>query len=200
MRIRGRELAQAEDRADVCVSIFEASKSRKLEICMQTIGIGLTLTLLTAAARAQQPAAPPAQEMKTYSSAADITALIAKARSDRKDNAPTTTENILSAAPYNASLEYRAAVGPAAVHEKEAEFFYVIDGSATMVTGGKLVGEKRNGANLTGTAIEGGSSRSVAKGDFIVVPENTAHWFSAINGTLVVMSLHVPRPVPAAAH
>ena len=76
--------------------------------------------------------------------------------------------------------------------------FYVIDGSATMVTGGKLMDEKRNGANLTGTGIEGGSPRNVAKGDFIVVPENTAHWFSAINGTLVLMSLHVPRPVPAA--
>jgi mannose-6-phosphate isomerase-like protein (cupin superfamily) len=164
---------------------------------MQTIGIGLTLTLLTAAAVAQQPAAP-AQAMKTYTSAADITALIAKAKSDRKGNVPTTTENILRAAPYNASLEYRAAVGPAAVHEKEAEFFYVIDGSATMVTGGKLVEEKRNGDNLTGTAIEGGTPRSVAKGDFIVVPENTAHWFSTINGTLVLMSLHVPRPVPAA--
>ena len=166
----------------------------KSEILMQTIGIGLTLTLLTAAAVAQQPGAP-AQAMKTYASSADIMALIAKAKSDRKDNAPTTTENILSAAPYNASLEYRAAVGPAAVHEKEAEFFYVIDGSATMVTGGKLVDEKRNGANLTGTGIEGGSTRSVAKGDFIVVPENTAHWFNTINGTLVLMSLHVPRPV-----
>ena len=159
------------------------------------IGIGLTLTLLTAAAMAQQPAATA---MKTYSSAADVTALIAKAKSERKDNAPTVTENILRAAPYNASLEYRAAVGPAAIHEKEAEFFYVIDGSATMITGGKLVEEKRNGDNLTGTGIEGATPRGVAKGDFIVVPENTAHWFSAINGTLVLMSLHVPRPVPGA--
>jgi mannose-6-phosphate isomerase-like protein (cupin superfamily) len=159
---------------------------------MHTIGIGLTLTLIATAALAQQPAAP----LKTYTSAADITALIAKAKSDRKDNAPTTTENILRVAPYVASLEYRAAVGPAAVHEKEAEFFYVIDGSATMVTGGKLVDEKRNGDNLTGTSIDGGTSRSVAKGDFIVVPENTPHWFSAINGTVVLMSLHVPRPVP----
>lgn len=166
---------------------------------MQTIGIALTLTLLTAAAPqlgAQQPASQP---LHTYSSAADVAALIAKAKSERTNNQPTVTENILRAAPYQASLEYRASVGPAAVHEKEAEFFYVIDGSATMVTGGKLVDEKRNGANLTGTAIEGGAPRSVAKGDFIVVPENTAHWFSNINGTLILMSLHVPRPLPAAA-
>jgi quercetin dioxygenase-like cupin family protein len=59
------------------------------------------------------------------------------------------------------------------------------------------VEEKRtNPANLSGTAIEGGASRNVAKGDFIIVPEGTAHWFSAINGTLVLMTLHVPRPVP----
>src|SRR5580693_8110022 len=115
---------------------------------MQTIGIGLTLTLLTAAAVAQQPAAPAAQPMKTYTSSAEITALIAKAKSERKDNAPTVGENILRLAPYSAGLEYRAAVGPAAIHEKEAEFFYVIDGSATMVTGGKLVDEKRNGDNV----------------------------------------------------
>jgi mannose-6-phosphate isomerase-like protein (cupin superfamily) len=169
---------------------------------MQKIGIGLTLTFLalsTAAVMAQQPTAPSGQAMKLYTSSAEITSLIAKAKNDRKGNAPTVTEPILQLAPYNASLEYRAAVGPAAIHEKEAEFFYVIDGTATMVTGGSLVGEKRNGDNLTGTAIEGGTPRTVGKGDFIVVPENTAHWFSKIDGTLVLMSLHVKRPLPVAA-
>jgi len=33
----------------------------------------------------------------------------------------------------------------------------------------------------------------VAKGDFIMVPENTPHWFSAIEGTLTLMSIHLPR-------
>jgi quercetin dioxygenase-like cupin family protein len=51
----------------------------------------------------------------------------------------------------------------------------------------------RNGANLTGKGIEGGTSRKVAKGDFIMVPENTPHWFSAIDGTVVLMSLHLPH-------
>ena len=123
--------------------------------------------------------------------------MIAKAKSDRKDQ-PLISQRILSLAPYNASLEYRASVGTAAIHEKEAEFFYVIDGAATMVTGGKLTGETRNGDNLTGTGVDGGTSRQIAKGDFIVVPEGTVHWFSKIDQTLVLMSLHVPRPVPAA--
>lgn len=155
----------------------------------------LAAAFSTAAAVAQQPAAPASG---TYASAADVAALIAKARAERKDQ-PLISQRILQLAPYNANLEYRASVGPAAVHETEAEMFYVIEGSATLVTGGKLVDEKRtNAENLTGTAIEGGASRAVAKGDFIIVPEKTPHWFSAINGTLVLMSLHVPRPVGAA--
>lgn len=152
---------------------------------MRTIGTGIALTLLATVALAQQPE-------HTYTSAADITALIAKAKSARTNNQPTVTENILRIPGYQASLEYRASVGPAAVHEKEAEFFYVIDGSGVLTTGGKLTEEKRNGANLTGSGIEGGHIQNVGKGDFIVVPENTPHWFSSINSTLVLMSLHVP--------
>src|ERR1035438_3137491 len=162
--------------------VLASSKSGKInefnrEVSMKATVIGLLLA--ASAAFAQQPAAPAP---KTYTSASDINALIAKAKSERKDNAPTVGENILRLAPYSAGLEYRGAVGPAAIHEKEAEFFYVIDGSATMITGGTLVEGKRNGDNLTGTGIEGGQSRSVGKGDFIVVPEGTAHWFSKIDG------------------
>jgi len=143
---------------------------------------------------AQQPA-PDA--VKTFASSADVTALIAKARAEHKEGQALVSERILQLAPYNANLEYRTSVGPAAVHEKEAEMFYVIEGSATMVTGGKLKEEKRtNAENLNGTGIEGGIAREVAKGDFIIVPEGTPHWFSAINGTVVLMTLHVPRPVP----
>jgi mannose-6-phosphate isomerase-like protein (cupin superfamily) len=157
---------------------------------MRTIVVILAWTIAATAIWAQQPAPPT----KTYSSAADVAALLAKAKAEHKDGQPTVIERILTLAPYGANLEYRTAVGPAAVHEKEAEMFYVIDGSATLTTGGKLAGEKRtNAANLTGTGIDGGKSQAVAKGDFVIVPENTPHWFSAINGTIVLMSFHVPR-------
>ena len=163
---------------------------------MRAITITLVLTLAAVAAYAQQPPAPT----KTYSSAADVAALLAKARADHKDGQPTVVETILHLAPYNANLEYRTGVGPAAVHEREAEMFYVLDGSATLTTGGKLKDEKRNGENLTGTGIEGGNDQEVAKGDVIIVPENTPHWFSKINGTIVLMSLHVPRTAAAGTH
>ena len=148
------------------------------------------LALLAAPALAQAPAAP---EMKTFASSADVQALIAHARQVHKAE-PTIIQPILSLAPYRASLEYRTAVGPAAVHEKEAELFYVIDGTGTLVTGGKLKDEKRsNPTNLSGSGIDGGQNRVVAKGDFIIVPENTPHQYVDIKGELILMSLHVPR-------
>jgi len=127
-------------------------------------------------------------------SAADVTAMIAKAKADRKEGQALLAQSMIQLAPYNVSLESRNAVANAAVHDREAELFYVVDGSATLVTGGKLKDEKRtNAENLSGSGIEGGESRHVAKGDFVMVPEGTPHWFSAIDGTIVLMSLHLPR-------
>jgi mannose-6-phosphate isomerase-like protein (cupin superfamily) len=171
---------------------------------MRTLVIGLTLTLLAAAVLARQPEPKPtpqgaaqssAKPTKTFTSAADLSALIAKAKSERKEGQPIVTGPIVELGTYDGHLEYRASVGNAAVHEKEAELFYVIDGSATLVTGGKLANEKRTDAtNLSGSAIEGGTPRDIAKGDWILVPENTPHWFSPIKGVVVLFSMHVPRP------
>jgi len=165
---------------------------------MRVMMIGLAVAFVVCPLSAQAPA-PPAQTMKLVASSADVAALMAKAKSERKEGQPLVSQPLLQFAPYGANLEYRASVGPAAIHQTEAEMFYVVDGAATMVTGGKLVDEKRtNAANLSGTGIEGGTSRRIAKGDFIVVPENTAHWFSAIDGSITLMSLHLTRPVPGA--
>jgi hypothetical protein len=69
---------------------------------------------------AQQSAAQnAAPAMETYTSAADVQALIAQ-----KKAAP-----LLAAAPYNVNMEYRATIGPAAVHEREAEIFYIYRGN-----------------------------------------------------------------------
>jgi mannose-6-phosphate isomerase-like protein (cupin superfamily) len=168
---------------------------RRLEAHMRVSMAGFVVILTASAAFAQQPPAPAAAAAsRTMVSASDVTALIAKAKAERKGDQALLAQSMIQLAPYNVSLEYRAAVANAAVHETEAELFYVIDGSATLVTGGKLTNENRtNAANLSGSGIEGGVSRRVAKGDFIMVPEGTPHWFSAIDGTVVLMSLHLPH-------
>ncbi len=166
---------------------------------MRAVLAGLTLVFSSSLAFGQQPAAAPPAAGRTMVSAADVAALIAKAKVSRKENQALLAQSMIRLDQYNVSLEYRAAVANAAVHETEAELFYVVDGSATLVTGGRLKNESRtNASNLTGSGIEGGQSRHVAKGDFIMVPEGQPHWFSAIDGTVVLMSLHLPHaPKPA---
>jgi len=99
---------------------------------MRLLIIGLA-AVVSFAASAQQPApgSASAAASRTMVTAADVAALIAKAKAERKDNQPILAQPLIQLAPYNVSLEYRASVGNAAVHETEAELFYVIDGSAS---------------------------------------------------------------------
>jgi len=153
-------------------------------------------TLLSSAVIAQQPAAQNPPAPKLFAGAGDVTAMIAKAKAERKPDQANFAQPIVRLAPYTANLEYRVAgvSAPASVHEREAEMFYVVEGSGMLVTGGTLRDEKRtNAENLSGSAIDGGSSRRLAKGDWVMVPEKTAHWFTQIDGTLVLMSIHLPN-------
>ncbi len=160
---------------------------------MRTIVLSTAFVMLALAA--QQPAAQNPTPKLAVSSA-DVTAMIAKAKSERKPDQPNFIQPLVQLAPYTVNLEHRVGSvnAPASVHEREAELFYVLEGSGTLVTGGKLRDEKRtNAENLTGAGIEGGTSRHVAKGDYVMVPENTPHWFSQVDGTIVLASLHLPR-------
>ena len=178
-------------------TIFREKATNRMRFSRSTKLVALAVTLVAALALAKQPAPQPAPQSpnptKTFTSAAEATALLAKSKSERKEGQPTVAQPMLELGGYNGHMEYRASVGNAAVHENEAELFYVIDGSATLVTGGKLVNEKRtDAANLNGSAIEGGTPRNIAKGDWILVPENTPHQFNPINGVIVLFSIHMP--------
>jgi quercetin dioxygenase-like cupin family protein len=163
---------------------------------MQILSIAAVVGV-AAAAMAQQPNQQRAQQPDiTFTSAADVIAMVAKAKNERKPDQPNVAQPLLKLAPYTVNLEYRVEGidTPATVHEKEAELIYVVDGAGTLTTGGKLIGEKRtNATNLSGTAVEGGTPRRISKGDYIFVPENTPHSFTRTQGALVIMSIHVPR-------
>jgi mannose-6-phosphate isomerase-like protein (cupin superfamily) len=146
------------------------------------------LALLTVSIWAQRGSGgAPAAPMIT---AKEVAAMIAKQPSDKN----SLGQQMLKLGPYNVNMEHRVMGQAAAVHEKEAEFFYVIEGSGTMVTGGKLVEEKRtNEANLTGSSIQGGVSKKISKGDWIMVPEGVPHQIPNVDAALTVMTLHLPR-------
>jgi mannose-6-phosphate isomerase-like protein (cupin superfamily) len=157
---------------------------------MQLLAYTLAATVAASSAFAQ--AAPPAAFMNDK----EIMSLVDKAKTDRKGDAPVTAEPILQLAPYRAQLEYRPGGAPAAVHEKDAELMVVLQGEGDIVTGGKLVDEKRvNSANLTGPSIEGGTSHKVVKGDMILIPANSPHQVTPSGGApIVLMTMHVPYP------
>jgi mannose-6-phosphate isomerase-like protein (cupin superfamily) len=164
----------------------------------------LAIITLSSAALAQQTGAqsgaPPAARL--FASSADVTAMVATAQKERKPEQANFVQPIVQLAPYNANLEYRVAgiAAAATVHERDAEMFYVVDGSGTLVTGGTLRdGKRTNAENMAGTAIDGGMTRKINKGDWIMVPQNTPHWFSQIDGTLVLMSIHLPVAASAAS-
>ena len=154
--------------------------------------VALIVLFVQHASLAQAPAgqaapAPP----RLFAAAGDVAAMIERARKERKPDQANFIQPIVGLRPFNANLEYRAA---ASSHDKDAEMFYVVEGVGTVVTGGTLKDERRtNPDNLTGSAIEGGTSRRLAKGDWVMVPEKTPHWFTQVEGALVLMSIHLPR-------
>ena len=71
--------------------------------------------------------------------------------------------------------------GQVEVHEKETDVIHVIDGEATFVTGGSMVGGKSTKpGQMMGTDIKGGETHHLTKGDVIVVPAGTPHWFKEV--------------------
>ena len=82
---------------------------------------------------------------------------------------------------YTVQLLKRTAAGQAEVHTKETDIFYVVEGDATFVTGGRVIGGKETQPNqIRGEAIDGGETFHLKKGDVVTVPAGVPHWFKAI--------------------
>lgn len=142
--------------------------------------------MLPAAAQEGAPRAP-----KLFASAAEVDAAIAKARAEHKGG--NTVEILANTGIYTWQLEYRTTTTPPSVHKQQAELIYVAGGGCTLIMGGKLVNPKDNGANLAGTAVEGGTPHKVAKGDYILVPAGTPHWYTDPQGEFISIALHMPQ-------
>jgi glc operon protein GlcG len=83
---------------------------------------------------------------------------------------------------FKVNASRRDAAGEAEVHATETDIIYVLDGSATFVTGGQVVEAHNTSSHeIRGSAIEGGSEHKLGKGDVIVVPSGVPHWFKAVD-------------------
>ncbi len=169
------------------------------------------LTLLSLAATAQQatnpgllvrngppwdPAAP-----RLFTSAKDIEEHLAKADASVQAGKVYNGGPLLMQGNYRIQMEWRNAPQlNINLHETDAELFVVMEGSGTMLLGGKLVNPRRTlgnaweGPTQIADKVEGAVAYKIAKGDMIMIRENTPHTVSEVNGKLVVWALHLPRP------
>ena len=159
---------------------------------MKTLLTAILLVFCSTASFAQTSAPAPTDRNKaTHFPAAELQAALAKLPSDR----PASSVRVFSLDPYNVGVEQRQPVPQgASLHEAQAELFYVIDGSATMITGGTIPDGKRNGTNIQGTSIDGGTRIVFNTGDFIMVPSGVPHQFVDIKTPVRVMSMYLPNP------
>jgi glc operon protein GlcG len=86
---------------------------------------------------------------------------------------------------YMVHASHREMDGIAEIHTLDTDLIYVLEGSAIFVTGGSVPDARVIEPNeLRGSAVVGGQSRTIAKGDVIVVPAGVPHMFTEVKGPL----------------
>jgi mannose-6-phosphate isomerase-like protein (cupin superfamily) len=79
-------------------------------------------------------------------------------------------------------LANRRGAGEAEVHDKTNHIFIIVEGEATFVTGGTLVGAKNTAPDqIRATGLEGGQTHNLRKGDVITIPAKTPHWWKEVS-------------------
>ena len=102
---------------------------------------------------------------------------------------------LVTASDVLVSGSHRDKPGQVEVHDKEMDVLYITDGSATFVTGGKIVGAKNTRPDQwLGTDITGGTTHKLVKGDVIVIPAGMPHWFKEVPGTVSYYVVKVVKP------
>jgi len=122
-----------------------------------------------ARAGASAVAGPPVVRPVSHLAAPDVERAFAKG------------QPLLEVANYKIHASRRDAPGQVEMHEKDTDIIHVLSGSATLVTGGSVVGGQATAPEeVRGVDVTGGESREIRAGDVIVVPSGTPHWFKAV--------------------
>jgi glc operon protein GlcG len=105
---------------------------------------------------------------------------------------------LIETASYKVHASRREGPGTAEVHARDIDIFYVLEGSATLLTGGRPVDAKTTAPDeVRAPSIEGGTTRPVAKGDVIIIPNGVPHWFKEVRGPFLYYTVKVPTPAGA---
>ncbi len=84
---------------------------------------------------------------------------------------------------YMVHASHRDGAGMAEVHGLDTDIIYVLDGTATIVTGGTVLAPKTTAPNeVRGSGVEGGKEQRLSRGAVLVVPSGVPHWFRQVDG------------------
>ena len=90
---------------------------------------------------------------------------------------------LLETVGYKIHASRREAPGMAEVHVRDTDIIYVLEGTATLVTGGEVIEGKQTAADeVRGTSIHGGQAQRLERGDVFIVPQGLPHWFKDVQG------------------
>ena len=100
---------------------------------------------------------------------------------------------------YKIHASRREGPGMAEIHTRDTDIAYVLQGSATLVTGGAAVDARPTGPEeIRGSGIRGGETRRLVPGDVVVIPNGIPHWFKEVEAPFlyyVVKVREVSRPL-----
>ncbi len=147
----------------------------------------VTPTVAPAAVSAQAAQTNPAPA--TYTTEAALKGALKSASGNATDMQTSAVKNTDQ---YRINLVHRTKPAGAIAHTVGTEVHHVTEGAGTLVTGGTIV----KGAGANAATIEGGTSRRVAKGDVILIPENTPHWYKDIEGSIRYLEVRFDVPAP----
>ena len=83
-------------------------------------------------------------------------------------------------------LAFRQKSGGGELHQNFADMFVILDGHATVVTGGSVVDEKTVGpGEVRGKSVEGGTRQEVKAGDVVHIPAGMPHQTLVADGETV---------------
>ena len=83
-------------------------------------------------------------------------------------------------------LANRRGAGGVEYHEHTNHIFIMVEGEATMITGGTMVDPKRTSPEqMVATSIEGGEVHHLTKGDVLTIPAKTPHWWKEVTTNTV---------------
>ena len=79
---------------------------------------------------------------------------------------------------YRVHTLRRDAPGEVETHTKDTDIFYILDGSATFVTGGAIRDSRDTAPDeKRGKSMDGGTVYHLSQGNIVIIPANVTHWF-----------------------